>query len=101
MPSSRRLRLTPEAADDLRDLLQYSLETWGQRQRDTYRALIHRALRDLARFPDLGRGRDELAPGLRSHPVGQHVVIYAVSDKELVVVRILHGRRDLAVEPGE
>ena len=89
--------MTPEAADDLRDLLQYSLQTWGRRQRDTYQALILRALRDLARFPGLGRNRDELGPGLRSHPVGQHVVIYAASDTELVVV---HGRRDLADELG-
>ena len=90
--------MTPEAADDLRDVLQYSLEMWGQRQRNTYQALIVRALRDLARFPGLGRTRDELGPGLRSHPVGQHVVIYAVSDEDLIVVRVLHSRRDLPVD---
>ena len=74
---------------------QYSLETWGRTQRDRYKARIDRALWDLPRFPNLGRARDELLPGLRSHPVGQHVVFYRVTDDEIIISRIIHGRRDI------
>ncbi|MGH2530689.1 MAG: type II toxin-antitoxin system RelE/ParE family toxin [Thermomicrobiales bacterium] len=95
MPSSRRLRLTQEARDDLRDLLQYTLETWGRKQRDSYRALVLRTLRDLATFPGLGRKRAELGADLRSFPVGQHVVIYWLNDEELIVTRIMHSRMDI------
>ena len=98
MPSSRRLRLTPEARDDLSDILQYSLEMWGRAQRDRYRALIQRTLRNLARFPDIGRQRDELGEGWRSFPVGQHLVFYWTTDRELIVARIMHSGRDAASE---
>ena len=94
MPSSRRLRFTPEAEDDLRQVFRYTLETWGPRQRDTYRALAWRTFRHLARFPGLGRLRDELAPNMRSYPLGQHVIFYEVVPDGINIRRILHSARD-------
>ena len=98
MPSSRRVRLTSEARDDLRELLQYSLQRWGATQRDEYKVLIRRSLRDLAEFPGIGRSRDDLAPGLRSHPVGQHIVFYRVTGNTLLVRRIIHHSRAIDAE---
>ena len=100
MPSSRRLRPTPEAEADLASLLQYSAETWGEQRMASYAALLLSVLRDLAEFPGLGRQRDELRPGLRSYPAGQHIVFYRVSGDELIVRRIIHSRRDVDQEPG-
>jgi toxin ParE1/3/4 len=94
MPSSHKLHLTQEARDDLRDLLQHTLETWGRRQHDSYRTLVLRTLRNLAHVPGLGRKREELGADVRSFPVGQHVVIYWFNDQELVVFRIMHSRMD-------
>jgi toxin ParE1/3/4 len=90
----RRLVLSPSARNDLSDLLLYTERRWGKRQRAAYQALIDRALRELARFPDLGRARDEIAAGLRGHPAGNHIILYRVSDEELTVARILHARQD-------
>ena len=96
MPSSRRLRLTVEAQDDLRDLLQYSLQTWGREQRNIDKAAIQWRLRDLTAYPDLDRMRDEFFPGCRSLPVEQHVAYYVATETEILVVRILHAKRDAA-----
>jgi toxin ParE1/3/4 len=43
----------------------------------------------------MGRTRDDLSPGLRSYPVGDHIVFYRVTATELIVRRIVHGRREL------
>lgn len=74
MRSSRRVRLTAEARDDLRDLLQYTYERWGREQRDAYRARIQRTLSTLARHPDLGRSRDEILPHLRSYAMDSYLI---------------------------
>jgi toxin ParE1/3/4 len=52
----------------------------------------------LAQYPNIGRTRDEdLRPGLRSFSVGEHIIFYrARSDGEVVILRVLHGRRDIA-----
>lgn len=49
----------------------------------------------LAEFPELGRRRDELFNGLRSWPVGSYLIFYIASADAILIVRILHGARDL------
>jgi toxin ParE1/3/4 len=42
------------------------------------------------------RARDELAPGLRSVLVHPYAIFYRVEDEIVQIVRVLHGRRNLA-----
>ncbi|MGH2534576.1 MAG: type II toxin-antitoxin system RelE/ParE family toxin [Thermomicrobiales bacterium] len=94
------MTLTSEAEDDLAAIWQYTAETWDEQQADTYAEFIRSKLADLARFPRIGRPRDELSPGLRSHPIGQHVAFYRTTNDELIVRRLFHGRQDIDDEPG-
>lgn len=47
------------------------------------------------RNPAAGRRREELAPMLRSFPVGNHIVFYRPTENGITVIRVLHGARDL------
>lgn len=51
--------------------------------------------RVLATQSKTSRVRDELAPGVRSFPVGRYVVFYVPLDDGIDVVRVLHGARDI------
>ncbi len=51
----------------------------------------------LATQPMMGRAREELAPGVRSFPVGQFVIFYVPLHDGIDVVRVLHGARDVGV----
>jgi toxin ParE1/3/4 len=55
----------------------------------------------LAQFPYMGRARDDLRPGLRSFPVGQYVVIYAIEDEDVQILHVFHGRQDIEGRLGE
>ncbi len=46
-------------------------------------------------FPETGRRRDEIIPGLRSFPVRPYVVFFRAEEGTILVLRILHGRRDV------
>jgi toxin ParE1/3/4 len=72
----------------------YTLSMWGEAQMSRYIDGLHARFAELARFPVLGRPRDEMAPGYRSIVQGAHVVFYRTAARELVIVRILHGRMD-------
>ena len=52
----------------------------------------------LATHPHAGKQRDDLAPGLRFYPVGNHLVFYVPCDDGIAVARILHGARDYRQE---
>ena len=50
----------------------------------------------LARFPYMGRSREEdFGPGYRSLAVGQYVIVYCVENEDVLFLRVVHGRRQL------
>src|SRR5271167_1821177 len=51
----------------------------------------------LARYPYLGRARDEdLRPGLRSLPSNDYVIIYRIEPNDVVLIlHVVHGSRDI------
>jgi toxin ParE1/3/4 len=89
-----RARQSRRAAADL-------LELWVHVARDDVDAAdrlldrIDEVCATLAASPHLGRSRDELAPGLRSFPVGRYVIFYRVGRSGIELARVLHGARDL------
>jgi toxin ParE1/3/4 len=90
-------RVAPAAAADLDGIWYYvakesaSLEA-ANRQIDS----ISSRFLLLAGQPYLGRSRDdEFGHGTRSFPVGEYVVVYAISGEDVLILRVVHGRRDL------
>lgn len=58
-------------------------------------ASIWEACTLLATSPLVGRNREDLAPNLRSFPVGNYVVFYQPEPDGIIVARILSGARDI------
>lgn len=87
--------LSPQAEDDFTDILQYTLETWGERQLYVYRAVIDKALQTILQNPEIGHQRSDISQRHRSFPAGQHVIFYWVEQKTIYVSRILHQRMDV------
>ena len=46
-------------------------------------------------MPEMGRSREELAPGLRSVTAGNYLLFYQPIDDGILVIRVAHGSRDL------
>jgi toxin ParE1/3/4 len=50
----------------------------------------------LACHPHIGRRRDEdLRPRLRSFPVGEYVIVYRVEEKDVLILHVFRGSRDI------
>ena len=50
----------------------------------------------LARYPNIGRARDEdLRLGLRRFPVGEYVIMYRIQAEDVLILRVLRGSRDI------
>jgi len=101
-----KVRLTPAARRQLKDIWNYSLDAWGEEQADRYLMDIHEALQSLAANPGLGRSRSDIAPGYTCLAVNKHLVFYLIRDACLDVIGVLHERMDVAARlsqrpPGE
>ncbi len=49
----------------------------------------------LARHPNSGIARDDIAPGIRHLVAGRYLTLYRVTDAGVEIVRVLHGRRKI------
>ena len=89
------LRLSAEARDDLDEIWLYLAReatiSIADRQIDAITARFVL----LSTWPLVGRARDDLRSGLRSFPVGRYSIFYRVRHGEVVVLRVLHGSRDV------
>ena len=52
-------------------------------------------INQLSRLPRMGRTRDDIEEGLRGLLIRPYVLFYRLEIDEIVIVRILHGSRDL------
>jgi len=89
-------RVAPQAETDLDDIAYYVF-------RETGNVEIAERLIDsitdrfalLGKYPHIGRRRDDLRQGLRAFPVGRYLVLYRVDGDDALILRVVHGRRDL------
>ncbi len=89
-----RVLRTSKAEEDLLEIWSYIADD-NPAAADTLLDDIDAACRTLAANPVSGRAREELAPRLRSFPVGSYIVFYRPMEDGIVVIRVLHGARDL------
>ena len=90
----RRCVFTLLARADFNDIHDYIAE----KDPDTALDLVTRlqlACDNLAKMPGMGRARDELAPGVRSFPMGKYIVFYRVINEGVEILRVLHGAQDI------
>ena len=89
-----QFRISTQAAQDIGNIWKYvapnNLKA-ANRLFDTLRESFPK----LAKFPQLGRERSELAPFLRTFPVKNYLIFYRPIDEGIEIVRILHGSQDI------
>ncbi|HEU0164058.1 MAG TPA: type II toxin-antitoxin system RelE/ParE family toxin [Thermomicrobiales bacterium] len=85
----------PRAAEDLFLAVQYTRDRWGDAQVDRLQNQFDRVIESLSEFPEIGRSRSDLLPGLRSMPVFRFHLLYVVENGVIVVVRFVHQKRNL------
>jgi toxin ParE1/3/4 len=91
---ANRARKTPQTEIDLTSIWDFIAHD-NIRAADALLVRIEAAFDMLAANPLAGRARDDLAPKIRSFPVGNYIVFYLPLSDGIEVVRVLHGRQDI------
>jgi len=85
-----------EAIDDLNDIWFYTFQEWSETQADKYYSYIQHACKSIGENPAIGREYDEIKENLFGLKSQKHIIFYQiVSNDEIEIIRILHGRMDL------
>lgn len=94
--------LCHRARNERRTISLDTLDTFGLAQADPNHAQLQSAFTLLRQFPELGRPKDNLRPGLRLYAAGRHQILYTVTDA-IEIEGLPHDSRDLDayVAPGK
>lgn len=88
-------RFTNKAVKDLSNIWNYTVETWSEKQADTYYRRLINACAQIANKPALGKVYDDVYPGLRVRKVSKHIICYRIMEDEFIeITRILHEKMD-------
>lgn len=88
-------RLSPLAERDLEEIWSYVAEDASATTADRLMDAIVDRFELLAEQPRMGRLRPEFGAGVRSFTLENHVIYYR-HEGDVLIARVLHGRRDQA-----
>ncbi|MFL5051392.1 MAG: type II toxin-antitoxin system RelE/ParE family toxin [Xanthobacteraceae bacterium] len=92
----RRVVWAPKAKQDLREVWLYYARVASPEIADKLVREIDGAGERLEQDALMWRARDEILPGLRSVVIHPYVVFYRLTDTNVEIARVLHGRRNFA-----
>ncbi|MEM1395824.1 MAG: type II toxin-antitoxin system RelE/ParE family toxin [Pseudomonadota bacterium] len=93
------LRFTKAAEDDLLSIFVEGILEFGEAQAERYKASIDESLRFIEANPLAVRERNEIAPPVRIHRSGVHMIIFTVENDDVLVIRVRHGSEDWLNDP--
>jgi toxin ParE1/3/4 len=88
--------LTEPAIQDIEQIADYIASQSGLDQADRFLNKLDAKFVKIAQFPNLGRQRDEILPGLRSLPMDNYLILYMVMGQDVEIFRVVSGYRDLS-----
>ncbi len=87
--------LTDDVNRTLASIHDYTTQTWGISQADTYLHNLLKSMEQLAITPAMGRSHEKIDTDYRLYNSGRHIVVYRYDKKHLMIVAILHESMDI------
>ena len=91
-----QFRLTEPAIQDIEQIADYIARQSGLDQADRFLNKLDAKFVKIAQFPNLGRQRDEILPGLRSLPMDNYLILYMAIGQDVEIFRVVSGYGDLS-----
>jgi toxin ParE1/3/4 len=87
--------LSQPAIRDIEDIADFIASQQSLQQAEEFLAKLDDKFARMTQFPNLGRPRDEILPGMRSLAVDSYLIFYAVTASDIEILRVVSGYRDI------
>ena len=95
MPTSRKLKWTTTARDDLRSIYSY-IAQFDPALADAFVTGLYQKIEALAQFGLTGTKTDHLRDDIRAFTFKERRFFIRVSDETITVLRVKHGRQNIS-----
>jgi len=93
------LRLSEVARADIRAIYRHGVEDFGVGQADAYAAALRSSIKRLADYPESAPLRDGLDRPVRVLPFRVHIIVYALDEGGVHILRVRHAHEDWVSNP--
>lgn len=91
-----KFHLSNKAVEDLSNIWDYTYEVWSEEQADKYYKILLNSCQEISENPNIGINYNNISENLLGFLIKRHIIFYKnISENEITVIRILHGRMDL------
>ena len=90
-----KLRLKPEAENDLSRIFEYTAMSWGLEQAEKYQDDLFAGMSLLTTHEQLGKEYPYTQMPYRKLHIKRHLIFYRVEDQTCIIIRILHDSMDI------
>jgi len=91
---ARQINKTDLAENDLLDIWLFIAES-SEEQANLLINRVYEKAKMLLTHPEIGRPRSEVSEDARCFPVGNYIIFYQDTFEGILILRVLHGARDL------
>jgi toxin ParE1/3/4 len=91
-----QFRLTEPAIRDIEQIADYIANQASLQQSERFLSQLDAKFAKIALFPNLGRRRDEILPGLRSLSIDKYLILYMPIEQDVEILRVISGYRDIS-----
>ncbi len=88
--------LSEPAIQDIEDIADYLASQTGLEQAERFLSKLDAKFVRITQFPNLGRPRNEILPGLRSLSMDSYLILYTATEARVDILRVVSGYRDLS-----
>ncbi len=85
-----RYQFTQDAAEDLKNIFEYSSQHWGQQQAQRYLQQLKKQCDLLCITPSIGIQSLDIDSSSFRFPYAEHMLYYKVKDSHVIIYAILH-----------
>ena len=91
-----QFRLTQPAIQDIEQIADYIADSSGLERSEKFLEKLNAKFLQLIQFPNLGRQRDEIFPGIRSLSTETYLILYMPIGQDIEIFRVVSGYQDLS-----
>lgn len=88
-------KLAESAKQDVRDLVEYTVEAWSRAQAEKYYDGLIKQAQLLAEIPTLGKSYERIKD-LHVFPYEKHLIYYIEQPHGITILHIVHGNKNQA-----
>ena len=90
--------ITDDAVQDLQDIAQYTLNKWGAKQLEKYRAVLKKRFEEIGKGIIIKRNFSSNLPAVFVTKSGSHYIFHLTqSNQKPVIIAVFHEARDILI----